>query len=99
MKKRLIIIWVMLVTSLEIIKIPILVAIITKGKIGNKHNLTLKMYSYQMEGLICMHFSYNFHWIHQSLYCCFQGQVIACKIFPYKNFACNYFPRILLTRP
>lgn len=51
MKKRLIIIWVMLVTSLEIIKIPILVAIIIKGKIDNKHNLTLKMYSYQMEGL------------------------------------------------
>lgn len=51
MKKRLIIIWVMLVTSLEIIIIPILVAIITKGKIDNKHNLTLKMYSYQMEGL------------------------------------------------
>lgn len=43
MKKRLIFIWIKLVTSLEFIKTSILVTIIINDKIENKHNFTWKM--------------------------------------------------------
>lgn len=43
MKKRLIFIWIKLVTSLEFIKTSILVTTIINDKIENKHNFTWKM--------------------------------------------------------